>query len=686
MLNATRPPQFGKYLLLDVLGMGGMATVYLASLEGLGGFKRKCALKVIHPHLTQDESYIRWFINEARLGGFLQHQHIVQTLEFGEEQGCLYLAMEYVEGVTLSRILQHADSTHAEARRDKIPLATVGELLEAILKGLAYAHQATDADDKPLRLVHRDLKPANILVGKHGAIKIADFGVARADSNLAMTADTGIVKGTARYMSPEQARGTRRIDQRSDLFSVGAMAYELLMHSKLYAADNAITVHQMALEADHRVALAQLARDPERGDFAPFIRKALAKDPDARFQSAHDMLAALERLRPVLMSGPSLMPWLSDTKFSWSGPARPRTISVYDILEPPATPTHGKTPRVAGSALAETEPEHEVSLTDAGLEESTAQRMAQSTAGSQGHAQTNRPPREAMPPAGGAPPMSTTSLGADSDQSLVQSYPRAAPSARSQTHLSASSIREVPAIPTTGHAGLKGAVSTEAVGEPSPRANQWGLYGGAALAIGVGVWITLSSVSGVREAPAPSNPVALSALNPSAVPAQSVTASSGKEEATPVLAERVEPTPLPPSKTPTPQKEVILSTPKPGPVNSRPAPVIEKTPRPEVPKDKPAPSKPVAAKAPSGYLTFNVPDLGTGTCQLDNAGKPRLRWLNERVPEGPHSITCRDEGWEKSFPLDIQAGQLLTLVCRRSEQECRTRRLEPVATLEGENP
>lgn len=95
MLTSSLQPQFGKYRLLDVLGMSGMATVYLASLEGLGGFKRKCALKVIHPHLTHDESYIRRFVNEARLGGFLQHQHIVQTLEFGDEQGCLFLAMEY---------------------------------------------------------------------------------------------------------------------------------------------------------------------------------------------------------------------------------------------------------------------------------------------------------------------------------------------------------------------------------------------------------------------------------------------------------------------------------------------------------------------------------------------------------------------------------------------------------------
>lgn len=203
------------------------------------------------------------------------------------------------------------------------------------------------------------------------------------------------------------------------------------------------------------------------------------------------------------------------------------------------------------------------------------------------------------------------------------------------------------------------------------------------------------------QAPAPVAPVAQSAPNQNAVPVPSVTASSGtassgtassgtassvKGEATPVLAERVEPTPRPPSKTPVPQKEGIVSSPKAGPVTSLPAPAIEKTPRPEVPKDKPAPSKPVAAKAPSGYLTFNVPDLGTGTCQLDNAGKPRLRWLNERLPEGPHTITCRDEGWEKSFALDIQAGQLLTLVCRRSEQDCRTRRLDPVATQEASTP
>lgn len=305
--------------MLDVLGMGGMATVYLASLEGPGGFKRKCALKVIHPHLTQNESYIRWFINEARLGGFLHHQHIVQTLEFGEAEGCLFLAMEYVEGVTLAQVLNHA-----MVQGEKLPLTAVRELLDALLQSLHYAHQATDGDDRPLRLIHRDLKPSNILIGRHGAIKIADFGIARADSNEGTATGTGAIKGTARYMAPEQAAGLN-IDQRADLFAVGAIAYELLMLRPLIESEFTPTVLRQALECDHRQALAELARDPERGELSAFVGKALTKAPADRYGSAQEMRRALEPYRPMLMSGPDLSQWLEDRDFAWSRPGRART-------------------------------------------------------------------------------------------------------------------------------------------------------------------------------------------------------------------------------------------------------------------------------------------------------------------------------------------------------------------------
>lgn len=316
MSQFTILPVFGNYRLQDTLGMGAMATVYLANLEGPNGFKQKRALKVIHPHLSQEPTYIRWFINEARLGGLLQHDHIVRTLEFGKEHNCFFIGMEYIEGSTLSRVI-----AHAQERQERLPLSTVHGLLEAMMKGLAYAHQATDDDGRPLKLIHRDLKPSNVLVGRRGEIKLADFGIARAESNEGTTTAAGAVKGTPRYMSPEQAAGDD-LDQRSDVFSMGAIAYELLMGRALYPGENAQRVYQQAVKAEVDDPLSKLAADPERGDLVAFVARAIARKPSDRFASAEEMLHALEQQRPLMMSGPPLGRWLADTGFVWNTPRR----------------------------------------------------------------------------------------------------------------------------------------------------------------------------------------------------------------------------------------------------------------------------------------------------------------------------------------------------------------------------
>lgn len=638
MLSSSLQPQFGKYRLLDVLGMGGMATVYLASLEGLGGFKRKCALKVIHPHLTQDESYIRWFINEARLGGFLQHQHIVQALEFGEEQGCLFLAMEYVDGTTLSRILHHADTLPF-----RIPLTTVGEILEAILKGLSYAHQATDTDERPLRLIHRDLKPANILIGKHGAIKIADFGVARADSNLSITADTGIIKGTARYMSPEQARGTRQIDQRSDLFSVGALAYELLTQTRLYSADNTRGVHQQALEADNRVALALLERDPERGDFAPFLRRALAVRPEDRFQSASEMLMAWERLRPNLMSGPSLMPWLEDSQFSWSSSIRKPTLTLLNVGERPATP--GEEPA---------------------LETQAASLILSTLSGASGVA---------------------------AESVTVAVLPDEA--ARAAQHVPV--LKGVSAPPKRVSSDVSPASGSETgadVGHHSPA--RWRLvYVVVALLCtsGIAVW-AFSGAKGTTSEPTPLNSSPLSPISSAprelgAMPDTSPNtpaAQASEVTATSALPSSPKPLPIAAPVAASPQAGALVAkaSPKVSPpaLSPRSKPIPAKAPPPEEVSTRVAPVSVPGLETPAkavakGYLTFNVPDLGSARCQLDEKGMPKLRWIKERLPAGPHTITCRDEGWDKSYPVYIEADQHFIIVCRRNGEGCRAR-IEPL--------
>ncbi len=219
--------RFGKFILRKRLGAGGMAEVFLAEMVGPEGFGKLVALKRILPHLTDDTSFTDSFISEARLGGSLNHPNIVQTLELGREGEHYYLAMEYVQGMTLAQLIRQR-----RKRGNPLPLSVVLDIARQICDALAYAHSATDPRGNPLRMIHRDLKPDNILLSKFGVVKITDFGVAKATSNLHKTVNQ-VVKGTIGYMSPEQATG-ETLDHRSDLYSFGAIFFEMLTLEPLY--------------------------------------------------------------------------------------------------------------------------------------------------------------------------------------------------------------------------------------------------------------------------------------------------------------------------------------------------------------------------------------------------------------------------------------------------------------------
>ncbi len=219
--------RFGKFILRKRLGAGGMAEVFLAEMVGPEGFGKLVALKRILPHLTDEESFTDSFISEARLGGCLNHPNIVQTLELGREGEHYYLAMEYVQGITLAQLLRHR-----KRRNAPLPLSVVLDIARQICDALAYAHAATDPRGNPLKMIHRDLKPDNVLLSMFGVVKITDFGVAKATSNLHKTVNQ-VVKGTIGYMSPEQATG-ETLDHRSDLYSLGAIIFEMLTLEPLY--------------------------------------------------------------------------------------------------------------------------------------------------------------------------------------------------------------------------------------------------------------------------------------------------------------------------------------------------------------------------------------------------------------------------------------------------------------------
>ena len=221
--------QFGQYLLSERIGVGGMAEIFKAKLLGVGGFERPMAVKQILPQYAADPDFIEMFIDEAKISVKLQHGNIVGVHELGRIDGTYFIAMEYVHGHNLSEVI-------AAASKRGLPLSVDHAVLIGIeiCKGLDYAHRRTDEQGQPLGVVHRDLSPGNVMISFDGAVKITDFGIAKARHKLGKTA-IGAIKGTYGYMSPEQLAG-HPVDSRSDLFSTGILLFELLTGCLLYTS------------------------------------------------------------------------------------------------------------------------------------------------------------------------------------------------------------------------------------------------------------------------------------------------------------------------------------------------------------------------------------------------------------------------------------------------------------------
>ncbi|MBI3595943.1 MAG: protein kinase [Nitrospirae bacterium] len=280
------PVHYGKYLLIDKVGTGGMAELFMAKQTGLKGFEKMMAIKRILPNLTEDAEFISMFINEAKLAALLTHQNIVQIFDLGHVENSYFIAMEYVMGKDLRTILQRARALNL--------LMSIGHALLIITKvcaGLDYAHRKKDLTGRDLNIVHRDVSPQNILVSYEGEVKLVDFGIAKAASQSSETR-TGILKGKLSYMAPEQAWG-RAVDRRADIFAVGILLYELITGHKLFKGDNDFNTLEKVREAKVEPTPTSLNKQvaPE---LEAIILKALAREPDNRFQSASELQTALE--------------------------------------------------------------------------------------------------------------------------------------------------------------------------------------------------------------------------------------------------------------------------------------------------------------------------------------------------------------------------------------------------------
>ncbi|MEM9554936.1 MAG: protein kinase [Acidobacteriota bacterium] len=285
---------FGDYRLLERVAIGGMAEVWRARRRGVEGFQKTVAIKKILSHLTGSSDFVTMFIDEAKLAAQLSHAHIIQIYDLGKVDDDFFIAMEYVEGKDLRSIL-----SQAKTQGQSVPIGLGLLTIAAVARALDYAHRKRDFEHRELGLVHRDVSPQNVLIGYEGEIKLCDFGIVKAVAK-ASTTQMGALKGKLQYMSPEQAWG-KEVDARSDIFSLGSVFFELLTGEKLFQGDSEIGVLDAVRDCRVRSVRELNPEIPEAVEQIVF--KALAKDPDERYQTAGalegDINELLEREKPT---------------------------------------------------------------------------------------------------------------------------------------------------------------------------------------------------------------------------------------------------------------------------------------------------------------------------------------------------------------------------------------------------
>src|SRR3954470_2386654 len=274
-----------RYRITERIAAGGMAEVFKGVAESLQGFRKGVAIKRVLPALTKNKKFVAMFLDEARLSLHLQHANIVQVFDIGHADETYFIVMEYVDGVDLKQML--------EWRRRIGKRLTIGQtiyLMMEICKGLAYAHDVVHPETgEPLGIVHRDVSPPNVLVSRNGEVKLADFGLAKAASQIETT-DPGVVKGKMSYLSPEAARG-EEVDRRADIFAAGILLYEMLTGKRLfYGESDYQTVELVRAAKIPPIASQNTEVEPE---IEEICRKALAKRTEDRFQTAADLQDAL---------------------------------------------------------------------------------------------------------------------------------------------------------------------------------------------------------------------------------------------------------------------------------------------------------------------------------------------------------------------------------------------------------
>ncbi|MBK7071002.1 MAG: serine/threonine protein kinase [Myxococcales bacterium] len=277
-----------RYTITERLDHGGMAEVFRGVAESMEGFKKSVAIKRILPNLTKNQKFVSMFLDEARLSLFLQHANIVQVFDISKTpDNAYFLVMEYVDGCNLKGLIERQ-----RQKGKKIEIAHAIYMMIECCKALQYAHQLEHPEtNEPLGIVHRDISPPNILLSKNGEVKLVDFGLAKANSQIEST-DPGVVKGKFSYLSPEAASGLE-VDARADVFAVGILLWELFTGKRLFYGDTDYATVEQVRQA--RVPSLQALNPDVEPELEGVVRKALARDPEDRYHHAADLGDALSQ-------------------------------------------------------------------------------------------------------------------------------------------------------------------------------------------------------------------------------------------------------------------------------------------------------------------------------------------------------------------------------------------------------
>ncbi|MEZ4447431.1 MAG: serine/threonine-protein kinase [Polyangiaceae bacterium] len=281
--------RLGRYEMLDTIASGGMATVYLGRSLGEGGFERLLAIKVMHPHIAEDEDFRGMFLDEARLAAKIRHPNVVAVTDVQRADNQLFLVMDYVDGPSL-----HELRKAFRKRNQPIPVGIALRIFVDTLSGLHAAHELEE-NGRPLNLVHRDVSPQNILIGRDGVTRITDFGVARAEARITSTRGSQL-KGKIAYMPPEQLRG-EPLDRRADVYAAACSLWEALVGRRLFRAESEAALVHLILQG-------QIPRprelNPAISEQLEYVcLRALASAPEARYESASAFADALETAAKV---------------------------------------------------------------------------------------------------------------------------------------------------------------------------------------------------------------------------------------------------------------------------------------------------------------------------------------------------------------------------------------------------